>query len=406
VARPFLAIVARGVARRIALGVALVAAATVAGCSNAGGFGVDLTLRFDDSIPDDVLARVTTLSIVSSGDETAIYQLPFGRVPQRLERLVFRPLVTSRTLVLAIAALDVDPDAQTAEVVAQATSDSIALVPAREVSVELLLGGQAGADAGIPIDDAGGADDLAQPPREGGVDLPPPPPDMASVELGANPSKCASIAATSLCESFEAGISAYWGQKNSNGSITLDATKAYRGTHSVKLHANAVAAGTSVDVRLTETKTFTVVPADFYVRAFYYLPSAPVNGVQLYSAVQNTSPYYGVQVLDSPGGFLAHGDSISGGAYHRSNTIQPPTNRWFCLEWHIHVGDAATGLQQVWLDDNEVVDLKFVEPTSPPAGFGTLSIGYEFFSPSVANPASDAWVDEILIDTQRVGCVK
>jgi hypothetical protein len=67
-----------------------------------------------------------------------------------------------------------------------------------------------------------------------------------------------------------------------------------------------------------------------------------------------------------------------------------------------------TGLarNRAWLDGVEATDLGTAEPTNPPGGLSILAVGYEFYSPAVANPAGDAWIDEVTVDPARIGCAQ
>jgi hypothetical protein len=143
-----------------------------------------------------------------------------------------------------------------------------------------------------------------------------------------------------------------------------------------------------------------------FVRAFYYIPSAPVNDVHLFSAIEASSPYLGVNLIDAAGGSLATGDSVAGGGYHKASMAAPPTDRWFCLEWQIHVAADSSGYLRVWLDGGEATDLGTAEPTNPPGGLSLVSVGYEFYNPAIANPAGDAWIDEVVVDAARIGCAQ
>jgi hypothetical protein len=78
------------------------------GCATHNGGGVGLTLDFDASVADTELARVARLAFSASGDEVGTYELDLGRAVGREERLVYRPLGSSRQLSLAVVAYTVD----------------------------------------------------------------------------------------------------------------------------------------------------------------------------------------------------------------------------------------------------------------------------------------------------------
>jgi hypothetical protein len=260
--------------------------------------------------------------------------------------------------------------------------------------------------ANLPQQDTDGdgvGDDCARPGSDGGE------PDegdertdgLLPGDLG-NPSKCSSLAAAQ-CQGFEDGaLPATWTPHLTNGTLSVETTRAYRGNYSLHLHSSALTSGQSSEVRIATVQTF---PAgmSYYVRAFYYFSSTPtVGSAQLYSATETASPYAGVGVnLDS--GNLAGFSSLTGGTYTRSSTVLP-TNRWVCLEWQVLVANDASGTQHVWLDSTEIASLAKTGITNGSTAQTALSMSLSYYQPSVAVPATDAWVDEIAFGSTRIGC--
>jgi hypothetical protein len=91
----------------------------------------------------------------------------------------------------------------------------------------------------------------------------------------------------------------------------------------------------------------------------------------------------------------------------------PRAKDWMCLEW-LFKGD--TSETRVWVDGTEQASLhttatefrdgdqemgkKFVHPE-----YTKLRVGWWLYQ-SDATPASyDVWVDEVIVDDERIGCV-
>lgn len=219
------------------------------------------------------------------------------------------------------------------------------------------------------------------------------------------PSNCGGVTGA-LCDGFEAGgVAGFWTSTQQTGMLSIDTARAYRGASSLHVHNDAFAAtgGTGSDVRLSETTTLGgSPPADIYVRAFLFIPSLPANPVQLVTAVSSMTPYPGVGVnMDQ--GHVATYDSVSGGSY-LSSSVAYPLDKWFCMQWHVHLAADATGYEQVFIDGQEVTAVHGSEPTEPAAGLDVISIGTSFYAPPNANQAFDLWVDEVEIGTSPIQC--
>ncbi|MEO6951379.1 MAG: LamG domain-containing protein [Polyangia bacterium] len=116
---------------------ALLVALLAVGCANGGldlGFSVALTARFGTDVDDARLASVTTLLLRTTGDETYSRTITLGRPAAREERLVYRPAPASRTVQVAIEALDA-----AAQRVATGTG-TLTLLPGTTLRYEIILG--------------------------------------------------------------------------------------------------------------------------------------------------------------------------------------------------------------------------------------------------------------------------
>lgn len=230
------------------------------------------------------------------------------------------------------------------------------------------------------------------------ADATPPPPDLAPAL-----SKCPLAGA--LCDGFEAGIAPFWTLHQRTGTLTADTTRFYRGNHSLHIHVDSVDAGAdNSDTRLSEQSTLSNQPADVYVRAFYYLPSPTVvNPVQLFSMNQLMTPFSGVGVVLQADGTLAAFDTVSGQTFASSSTALP-LDRWTCLTWHVHLDTNDLGVVEVALDGKPIAMLHLTQATQTTPAEGEVSVGALFVAPTMANPTTDVWIDEVAIGTAPIGC--
>lgn len=107
--------------------IVLLAACGLVGCkTHDRGFGVELTLDIDAAVTDANIANIKHLRFSTSGDETETETYDFSRpaFPNREERLVYRPLATSRKISITVDALD-----DAGETIASGSATDIALSP-------------------------------------------------------------------------------------------------------------------------------------------------------------------------------------------------------------------------------------------------------------------------------------
>src|ERR1044071_10233251 len=97
-----------------------------------------------------------------------------------------------------------------------------------------------------------------------------------------------SCAGYDICDGFEAAtFAALW---MPDPMVTLDTSKAHRGTRSVHIHMPAFSANTSSYQTLNQTQTPTM-SATFWIRAWFWLSALPANGngLELISAERPSS---------------------------------------------------------------------------------------------------------------------
>jgi hypothetical protein len=250
------------------------------------------------------------------------------------------------------------------------------------------LEGFSGVDGAAPLEDAAAPLDA---PALGEADAPAAPP----------PSRCSATTGL-LCDGFESGSpDPRWSRSvDPQGSLAVDSTRAYRGTHSLHVHTDAIGAGApSLTSRLVESETFPVTPT-FFVRAFVFLSAAPPEGSSVHLIDTSGAKTSGGVEFGASGGRVFVNDFFQPTSFATSTSTIFPLNRWVCLETQIDQG-SARGTVRVLLDGTEVTDARLTNATLAP--LGNLSIGLDFYQPP-ALPAFDAWFDEVIVAAEPTTC--
>jgi hypothetical protein len=233
--------------------------------------------------------------------------------------------------------------------------------------------------------------------------------DLAMADL-TPPNWCtgASTCATSgvvLCDGFEAASinTSVWTLETSRGSVAVDTARFCRGQRSLKSTINALTSTQTGDAELAETQTFNpTTPPDYFMRVFVYIPSTVPQNNESLIATQEASTYKGPNLLMAADKLTlvnripAPTLTLSGPAL--------PVDRWVCLEMEVQVG--AAGRVNVWVDDVAVAALSQMQNVDPTPRFTRFVIGLYANSTGVAVGPFDVWFDEVMFDTQRIGCTK
>jgi hypothetical protein len=219
-------------------------------------------------------------------------------------------------------------------------------------------------------------------------------------------SKCDCTGFT-LCDDFEGASvdSATWMLDSSNGTATIDTTRAARGNCSVKLHITNGAGDRAI---LNETKSFPAAGNHFWVRAFVFAtaPVPQVHCAMFEGSGGNTNVRVG---LDHMG--LIEPNYISGnteyGVFNGLTHPAMPTGTWTCLELEY---DGPNNAVHTYLNGalQTGIDITGTEmpPWTAPSAYSNLSIGPELFQPDNTASSYDFWVDAVATSNNRVGCDK
>jgi hypothetical protein len=192
-----------------------------------------------------------------------------------------------------------------------------------------------------------------------------------------------------VCDGFEDGTLSRWmifRGDTYQSPVTvptnpvIDDSRAYRGTHSVWLHAQG-----SDDDQINRAVYLAVAPP------------APVTWTRWFTYVGPGLPSTKVAQL-SPGPIELAAQQLSsnvaGGMIYNSGKYLP-TDRWSCVEW---MYDGNAGELRTFLDGEELSELHQTDaPRETPSEF---ALGV-FVS---KGPTYDVWIDEVALDSQRIGC--
>ena len=204
--------------------------------------------------------------------------------------------------------------------------------------------------------------------------------------------------------------------------VELDSSRAARGQGAVHVHAPAHGYQHAM---LVHKKLFPVADNTFFGRAFVYLQgAAPQDHFTLISA-SGTLPSAGAPTYVRYGGefglleanYVGNGQvqhaGVAMGDGTWADTTPVPTGRWACMEWQFK-GD--TNEMHFWVDGVDVPRLAVIGQSNeccrgqvwnaPP--YDRIALGWEMYGTAKDSTidAYDLWLDEIALDTQRIGCAR
>jgi hypothetical protein len=198
-----------------------------------------------------------------------------------------------------------------------------------------------------------------------------------------------------------------WHLYSAASTLTIERTRAHRGQGALLVHTQAVSQGGTADAELVDTA---VVPAATYVRAFYYVPSGPiVSGQRLIASFQVGAPYLGTLLHLEPGGVLSILNEAPGSTIYKVGSSTPlPRDTWTCVELGLQApASDGTGAVEVWIDATLVPELHLPKALVQPSPPRTLvTAGASYFAAAADVPASDVWLDDLIVDDKPIGCTR
>jgi hypothetical protein len=276
-------------------------------------------------------------------------------------------------------------------------------------------------DAGVPLEAAASLDAAGGPvdatPGDGGRDF------TTDRTAFFGDSRCGD-AGVQLCEDFESGMinPALWTVGGT--APVVDTMQHARGTHALHITKDGNAFST-----ITEKTTFPEPNNTYYGRLFVYFKSLP------YEMADGGMPYAHWTMVGGSGaggsgevrlsgqeigtkGNLwgvgtdnqtasGTGDWTTGDNDPSGHPMAIPLNQWMCIEW-MHKGD--TNETQFWWDATLHPSMSTTasvhggnsNPFLLPQ-FTQVWIGWDEYQTTTEH--FEMWIDEIAIDTKRIGCV-
>jgi hypothetical protein len=223
--------------------------------------------------------------------------------------------------------------------------------------------------------------------------------DVAVLDGSAGGS-CASPGAI-LCDDFEEGTidTPRWQRlTQTSATVAVDSTRPHSGRFS--LHASA--AQVPSDGGVANIGGYIAhqgaLPSDFFMRFYAYLPSAggPPSRSEIVAQLVASSGL-GMQ-LDTNSGYVALTSWANTPELDLVSGTPLAADVWHCVEWEAREG--SPGQTAVWIDGNPVGDLG-VGVMAP--AYSEVQLGIGFFQPP-AQPAFELWIDDVVVQSSRVGC--
>ncbi|MDB4967375.1 MAG: hypothetical protein JWN44_3064 [Myxococcales bacterium] len=245
-------------------------------------------------------------------------------------------------------------------------------------------GGLTNGDLGIPVADLAGA-------------------DLSQVVA----TKCP--VAGAFCDGFEGGLdTGLWqGQKmDARAHITVDSFHAYRGLNALHIHVDPFT-NPPVVYEQIETYENQTSYVDAWSRVYVYVPAASEGfRATMLKMTEGADPYGAIYLGISDGGRFFVSDSASVPSTVKESATAVPTDRWFCLEWHVTsaANDMSSGATQLFVDGMELGDISIGSNLVAYPPFLGLTLSSELDNPPDRLGGVDIWFDEVLVAGTRMGC--
>jgi hypothetical protein len=266
----------------------------------------------------------------------------------------------------------------------------------------------------------------------------PPPADRAPVEGLAPPSPADPCAPALFCDDFEddptgAAPGAPWRDETgpSGASVRVDEVHAHSGKRAVHVFAPKGASYRRGYFAIHDAPVFPAASQEMYGRIMVWLDEAPVTPRGQHDVHWTLLQGEGRSRDDRFNSIYRFGGQHQAGLGLMTNfettppvksdcwqhsASQLPVQEWACVEWHFVV---ARNELEFWLNGTELSDLH-VQGRAQAPGSGCLStaeLGGEWLAPPAFQslylgweryqaPENDqnAWIDDVVVSTERVGC--
>lgn len=222
-----------------------------------------------------------------------------------------------------------------------------------------------------------------------------------------------------VCQDFESTAEGAtpggdWSLPGTNygvGTVAVASDYAARGNHSLKI---TIPTGGSSSERYLQLKNLGPLANGHFGRIFFRVQSPTTTPFVHWDLILGAGPYMGQNRRirwGATGSGIGTGNgnwmwiyNIEQGDTGTGSSVHPVANTWMCVEWQ---WDAANQEIRFYFDDAEVqafhLDTKLPNGTALQVPtFSTLSFGLAKYQATNADLVF--WIDEIALDTQRIGC--
>jgi hypothetical protein len=264
-----------------------------------------------------------------------------------------------------------------------------------------------GAGAAEPSDAGSAAGDV-----DGGADAGTQQPDASTAAAG-----CAGSDYL-ICEDFEStaagGIPDGWTVRGDATVVSVTDEEARNGSHSLwigpiefwerRIARDASVLGAAHWGRIHYKVQLPVPDAFVHSTLVAFQGSGPVSGASEFRVVDTVKAAFDAQGIESHHQFLYNVQPQSSGEFATGTTYDWEFDgQWHCAEWHV---DASSQTYLFYLDGAELIRIENgpgnYTDLDLPDGFDELRVGWNNYQH--APPGFTAWLDDLAIDHERVGC--
>ncbi len=223
----------------------------------------------------------------------------------------------------------------------------------------------------------------------------------ADISVEANTPSLCGAGVGRVCDGFEgSALDARWQFDNEQGTATIVTTKAYRGTSSLYVQTDQITTPTLYPRALVQSYDGLPVTGTVHVRVFIFLPTpAAMNFDQLVNFSDGSGQGVSLGIRN---GKVVNNDYSS--VQFRESSINFPINRWACLQ--MTIPSDTTGTIRVYVDGAEIPDAAIATGATPHPRPTHLYLGIDWPNMYSSLPPSEAWFDELLIDSAPTTCAQ
>lgn len=225
--------------------------------------------------------------------------------------------------------------------------------------------------------------------------------DAAADAASDGASDGAALCGALFCDDFEGpDFDPRWTLDTFHGTLSLDTTHAHGGVQSVHSHIDAIVNATTNARATLLTYEGLPVTGTIYVRMWLYRAGTQPTGFFDQTINLADDPGSGMS-MGAKDKFMANNDYTPPTQYTQSGSDIEPLDGWTCVMFAMPSGIAGTS--RVYVDGNELTDIaQSVNAAQPPPTH--MYLGTEWVGTPQTQAATDAWIDDVAVDTAPLAC--